>query len=35
MPFEYTKILEFNQNQKSDTAPFYVYADHECLMEKK
>ena len=34
MPSEDTKILEFNQNQKSDKAPFIIYADLECLIEK-
>ena len=34
MPFEDTKILEFNQYQKSDKAPFIIYADLELLMEK-
>ena len=34
MPSEYTKILEFNQCQKSDKAPFIIYADLECLIEK-
>ena len=34
MASEYTKILEFNQHQKSDKAPFIIYADLECLMEK-
>ena len=34
MPFEDTKILEFNQNQKSDKAPFIIYADLECIIEK-
>ena len=29
-----TKILEFNQHQKSDKAPFINYADLECLIEK-
>ena len=29
-----TKILEFNQYQKSDKAPFIIYADLECLIEK-
>ena len=33
MPFEDTKILEFNQYEKSDKAPFIIYADLECLME--
>ena len=31
---EDTKILEFNQYQKSDKAPFIVYANLECLIEK-
>ena len=31
---EDTKILEFNQNQKSDKAPFIIYADFECILEK-
>ena len=30
MPSEDTKILEFNQYQKSDKAPFVIYADLEC-----
>ena len=34
MPSEDTKILEFNQYQKSDEAPFIVYADLEFLIEK-
>ena len=34
MPSEDTKILEFNQYQKSDKAPFIVYADLECKIEK-
>ena len=36
IPLEDTKILEFNQYQKSDKAPFIIYADLECiiLMEK-
>ena len=34
MPFEDTKILEFNQHQKSDKAPFIIYADLECIIEK-
>ena len=33
MPSEETKILEFNQFQKSDKVPF-IYADFECLIEK-
>ena len=31
---EDTKILQFNQLQKSDKAPFIIYADFECLIEK-
>ena len=34
MPSEDIKILEFNQYQKSDKAPFNIYADLECLIEK-
>ena len=34
MPSEDTKILEFNQYQKSEMAPFIIYADLECLIEK-
>ena len=34
MPFEDTKILEFNQYQKSNKTPFIIYADIECLIEK-
>ena len=34
MPSEDTKILEFNQYQKSDKAPFVIYADLESLREK-
>ena len=34
MPSEGTKILGFNQYQKSDTSPFIIYADLECLIEK-
>ena len=34
MPFEKTKILEFSQYQKSDKAPFIIYADLECIIEK-
>ena len=32
-PSEDTKMLEFNQNQKSDEAPFVNYADLECIIE--
>ena len=31
---EDTKILEINQYQKSDKAPFIIYADLECIIEK-
>ena len=31
---EDNKILEFNQYQKSDKAPFIIYADLECIIEK-
>ena len=34
LPFEDTEILEFNQYQKSDKAPFIIYADLECIIEK-
>ena len=34
MPSEDTKILEFNQNQKSDKAPFIIYADLDCIIKK-
>ena len=34
MPSEYTKILEFDQFQKSDKAPLIIYADLECIIEK-
>ena len=34
MPSEDTKILEFNQYQKSDKAPFVIYPDLECIIEK-
>ena len=33
MPSEDTKILEFNQYQKSDEASFITYSDHECIIE--
>ena len=29
-----TKILGFNQYQKSDKTPFIIYADLECIIEK-
>ena len=34
MPVEDTKILEFNQYQKSNKAAFVIYVDPECLIEK-
>ena len=34
VPSNDTKILEFNQYQKSDKAPFIVSADLECSLEK-
>ena len=34
MPFEETKILEFNQYQKSDEASFIIYADLKCFIEQ-
>ena len=34
MPFDDTKILEFNQYQKSDKAPFIIYVDLERIIEK-
>ena len=34
MPFKDTKILEFNQCQKSDKAPFVIYADLECIIKR-
>ena len=34
MPSGDTKIFEFNQYQKSDKAPFIIYADLECIIEK-
>ena len=34
MPSKNTEILEFNQNQKSDKAPFIVYTDFEFSIEK-
>ena len=33
MPPEDTKILEFNQNQKSDKPPFIIYGDLKCIAE--
>ena len=34
IPIKDTKILECNQYQKSDKAPFMIYADLECIIEK-
>ena len=34
MSFKNTKILEFNQYQKSDKAPFIIFADLDCIIEK-
>ena len=34
IPSEDIKILEYNQYQKSDKAPFIIYANLECLLEK-
>ena len=34
MPSDDTKILDFNQYQKSDKAPFILYVDLECIIEK-
>ena len=34
MPSEDTKILEFNQNRKSNKAPFIIYGDLECIIKK-
>ena len=32
MPSEVSKILKFDQYQKSDKAPFVIYADPECII---
>ena len=34
MPSEDTKILEFNQYEKYDKAPFINLSDLECIIEK-
>ena len=31
IPFGYTNISEFNQNQKPDKVPFVIYADFDCI----
>ena len=33
MPFKDTKVLEFNQYQKSDWAPFIIYVHLECIID--
>ena len=33
MPSEDTEVLEFNQYQKFDKAPFIVHSDPECITE--
>ena len=34
MPSEDTKMFEFNQYQKPNKAPFIIYTDLECIIEK-
>ena len=34
MPSEDTEILEFNQYQKYDKAPFIIYVDLQYIIEK-
>ena len=34
MPFEDTKILEFNQHRKSDKTPPIIFADFEYLIKR-
>ena len=34
MPSEDTKILEFNQYQKSGKVPFFIYADLQYIIKK-
>ena len=34
MPEEDNKILKYNHGEKSMSAPFVIYADLECLLEK-
>ena len=34
MPNEYNKILKYNHGEKSLKAPFIIYADLKCLLEK-
>ena len=35
MPFENTKIIEFNQYQTSNKTPFIIYVDLESLIKKQ
>ena len=35
MPDEGNKILKYNYGEKSLKAPFMIYADLECLLEKR
>ena len=35
MPNEDNKIIKYNQGEKSIKSPFIIYADLECLLEKK
>ena len=34
MPTAETKISQFNEYKKSDNAPFFDYADPECLIQR-
>ena len=34
MPFEDTKELEFNQNQKFNRTTFIIHTNRECILEK-
>ena len=34
IPSDYTKILEFNQYQKSNKIPFIIYGDLKSLIKK-
>ena len=34
MRSEDIKILEFNQWEKSDKAPFFIYGDLECVIDE-
>ena len=34
MSSEGTRVLQFNQHQKSDEAPFIIYAHLECIIGK-